>query len=197
MSTSTEIQDLVTPALQEAAAKLSHPLPLLQRAGERVAVDLRQHFLERDSEGNSKGYWRSNFWNTKVRAKTHFTGATDTEARVTISGKEFLHKLQGGTIHASPGKALAIPLTSEAKEAASKGPLRSSPLKLFIVKTASQVFLARLTGSGKKEAHGIEFLYVLKRSVTHAPDSRALPERGVLERGIDEVARNYMKEVLS
>ena len=187
------IQDMATPALQQVAAAMKHPKPLLTVVGRRVHNELKAHFIERDSEGNSKGWWRSHFWAKTVARATHFVGATDNEATVAISSPEFQQKLHGGTITAKSGKMLAIPLTSAAKAAGSP---RENNLKLFIVKTASQVFLARLTGSGKKAAHGIEFLYILKHSVTQQADRRALPDPYRLSRAIDEEAVGFLKDVL-
>jgi len=190
MSMTIEITDTVTPALTALARQVEKPRDMLAASGRRLSHELREHFIRRDSEGNQHGDWRSHFWAKKVKAVTHFVSASDTEAIVVIASREFLHKLKGGTITAKEGKMLAIPLNSAAKQAGSP---RESGLKLFLVKTPSQLFLARLTGSGKKAAHGIEFLYILKRSVTQAADPRALPPMIYLESVVLDEAKQYLE----
>ena len=199
MSNQAVVEDLASPALDAIARKCQHPQALLSVLGKNVELELKEHFGRRDSEGNKQGWWRSHFWHG-IADKTHFVGATDREATITISSPEFLQKLHGGTITPKNGKMLAIPLTSEAKQ---KGAPRKWTARyklpgqwnqsnaLFVLKTASAVFLARKTGSGK-EARGVEMLYLLKRSVTQSADARALPPKLFLDSMIEHEALRYL-----
>ena len=190
MSAAMEITDLATPMLQRIASKMQHPQPLLAAAGAGVETELHRHFDERNAEGNKQGWTRSDFWLRKVKDHTRFQGATDREATVSIASREFLHKLRGGTITAKSGKMLAIPLSDFAKRMGSPREWNDRS-QLFVIKTTSQAFLARKTGNGEGKG-AIEFLYLLKHSVTQIADPRALPPIERLQGALDRAVTDFV-----
>ena len=114
LNAEVKIQDLATPKLDALLRQTKRPKGMLTVVGRRVENVLRDYFLQRNEEGNKQGWPRSNFWSQTVAAATRFEGATDTEATVRIASREFLHKLEGGTIRAKNGRMLARPSASKA-----------------------------------------------------------------------------------
>ena len=203
MTTGTvQITDTATPMLEATARQIRRPRALMAAVGKRVEKEYRAHFLKKNSQGNEKGWPRSNFWNRKVRQATVFEGATDTEATVNISSPELLHKITGGRVTPKRGKFLALPLTARAKAAGSprEGGWKGNSLTLrptskrgqFLLVEAVATSLSRSRGriTGGRETGG-EAQYLLVRSVTHKPDRTALPERIDIVRAIDDQTRQF------
>lgn len=187
---SAEIQDTATPILDKIAkiaAGRGLSQPLMQAAGEGVETELHKHFDSRDAEGNKNNWPRSHFWLRMVKDVTHFQGATNTEATVSIASRAFLQKLHGGEIRAE-GKKLAIPLTAEAK---AKGSPREwdERADLFCISVHGNAFLVRKRAGEKK----LDFLFVLKDSVHQDPDPKAMPAEGVLEEAINKAATDFVE----
>lgn len=107
-----------------------------------------------------------------------------------------LHKLHGGPVNANPGKALAIPLTPQARQAGS--PSRGKTPELFIFKSirTNKAFLARRwrgRGASKKK---LELWYILLKSVTHRAFPDSMPSRKtILQRSRRFLAR-YIRDRL-
>jgi len=163
---------------------------------------LRTHFDKKNSEGNKRGWVRSNFWSKIVKRGTVFTGATENEATVTIASREFVHKLRGGTVRAKSGRMLAIPLTNQAKAKGSPGDWTvKGDGKLSFVKTPKGAFLIYnrgfrskngLTAKGQKG----EAWYKLVASVRHLADPTALPPMAELEVAAMNAARDQIDKEL-
>jgi len=170
----------------------------MQAMGKGVENALRTHFDRKNSEGNKRGWVRSNFWSKIVKRGTAFTGATENEATVTIASPAFVHKLRGGTVRAKSGRMLAIPLTNQAKAAGSPGEWsKPGDGKLSFVKTPKGAFLIYNRGFRSKKgmtAKGQkgEAWYKLVASVRHLADPTALPESGVLEMAAANAARSQI-----
>ena len=164
-------------ALEAAARDLGRSRPLLAKLGKSLEKELRQHFLQRDREGNHHGWPSKHFWNREIRANTALTSVTEDQATVTIASPAMAQKVYGGTIRAKRGRFLAIPATQEAYEAGSP---REGGMHLFLVAESP-----RKGGmQGVFQPKGRFFLmgedglvhYWLKQSVTQAADPEALPD---------------------
>lgn len=192
MNAEVTIRDLATTRLDALLKQATRPKGMLSVAGRRVSNELRAYFLKRNEEGNKRNWPRSNFWSSVVAAATHFDGATDTEATVTIASREFLHKLEGGTIRAKSGRMLAIPLTAKAKEAGS--PREWDKKDLFVLKSKEEnrAYLAR-----KKGKSDLELLYLLIASVHQEKDPHALPPEGTLEAAAEDEAAKFLKRSMA
>jgi len=156
--------------IDNAAALLADPTPLLQAGGEGIETRLRKHFLERDAEGNKKGWPRKHFWNRVVRQATSLGEVTADRATVHIASPEFGLHLRGGTVTPKRGKFLAIPITAEAYKAGS--PREGNMPGLFFVRfpKGNRAYLSTQDGPQ----------YRLLKSVTIPADPRALPPEGDL-----------------
>jgi hypothetical protein len=192
-----ELEDNATPRLRGMLAALRRRKPLLERMGKAVEVRLREHFAARNTEGNAKGWPKRNFWNRVVRKATAFESATEEEASVAIASREFAQKLYGGTIRAQRGKYLAIPLTARAYRTGRPGLWSGAGLSLVKTPKAALLVenlhssLGRKGGGGR--IRGGEAQYLLVKSVTQAPDPRALPSSTKLTNAALMVARTYVE----
>ena len=193
LNAEVKIQDLATPKLDALLRQTKRPKGMLTVVGRRVENVLRDYFLQRNEEGNKQGWPRSNFWSQTVAAATRFEGATDTEATVRIASREFLHKLEGGTIRAKNGRMLTIPLTEEAKKKGSPSEWNDKK-DLFVLKSKKEnrAYLARK--KGKKD---LELLYLLIASVHQEKDPRALPPKGTLEAAAEDEAGKFLERSLA
>jgi len=173
--------DRITPELRRIAAELGgNTRRLMAAAGKEMERALRNHFHERDNEPNARGWPKKHFWRKEVSANTALTEVAERRAVVSISSPAFAHKVTGGTITPKRGKALSIPLTSEAYLAGSAS--------LFPRKLHPQ-------GRSLADEQGVA-QYALVRSVSHDPDPRAWPERETLENAILIRAQAFLARVL-
>lgn len=186
-----EIRDTATPALQALFKDAASSQRRMAALGKRVEVELHRHFDRKNSEGNKRGWVRSNFWSRVVKKATAFQRATADEATVSIASREFMHKLRGGTVRAKSGRMLAIPLRSQAKAAGSPGEW-STPGdgQLSFRATARGAFLFRNRGRGRAP----ELWYKLVASVRHLADPTALPAAGVLDAAVADQAEKEIAE---
>lgn len=194
------ITDNATERVQALFANPAVARRRMQAIGKRVEVDLRKHFDRKNSEGNRRGWVRSNFWSRVVKRGTSFTGATENEATVTIASREFVHKLRGGTVRAKSGKMLAIPLRSQAKAAGSpKEWSTPGDGQLTFIRTKKGAFLFRnrgFRGRGGIKGQRLEAWYKLVASVRHMADPTALPEEGVLSAAVaDQAEKEIAAEI--
>lgn len=153
-------------AMASIGRTLASTRPLMAACGKRLEKSLRAHFLQRDREGNKRGWPSRHFWNRTVRANTALATVTAEAATVAIASPEFAQKLYGGTIRPKRGKALAIPITAQAYAAGS--PREGGIEGLFRPK--GRRFLAVRDAGG-----ALRVQYVLVSQVTQAADARALP----------------------
>ena len=101
--------------LVEVQGKLKNPKALNTALGKRLARELQGHFSARNSEPNTMGATKTNFWET-VSGLTQLTDVNETEATVSIGEVRFRIHLHGGTIKPTGGrKFLTIPLIPEAR----------------------------------------------------------------------------------
>lgn len=159
-------RDEVTPALRRLlreATGSSGLSAVLGRAGRNVLV---AHFRERNQTPNRLGGKRTNFWSRVAES----VDAPRVEGRgiiIRVAHPAIGQKVHGGTIVPRKAKALAIPVAARAHGLSP----RSIPGLIFIPSQGGQSvgFLAL------RNAGNLQFLFVLKKSVTQAPDPLALP----------------------
>ena len=182
--------EVTSARLRAVAAQVQHPRQLMQACGARVEKDLKAYFLLRDKESNRHGWWKSHWWNREVAQNTAYQGATDSEATVSISSKQFAHRLQGGTIKGHP--YLALPLTEQAKRLGSPGEWskKGDGQLTFIRSRLGSCYLF----PGEGQAHDASYLLV--RSVTQKADPRALPPITDLEAGVDDTANKFLERAM-
>lgn len=194
------ITDNSTARVQAIFANPATARRRMQALGKRVEVELRNHFDRKNSEGNKRGWVRSNFWSRVVKRSTSFTGATETEATATVASREFVHKLKGGTVRAKSGRMLPLPLRSQAKAAGSpKEWSTPGDGQLVFIKTRKGAFLFRnrgFRGTGSIKGQRLELWYKLVASVRHLADPTALPADGVLDAAVaDQAEKEIAAEV--
>lgn len=190
------ITDTATPALKTKAERIARSKRRMEAIGEEVANVLRAHFLAKNTAGNKKGWWRSNFWTDVVMNATSRTGATDRTATVSIASREFIHVLKGGVIRAKSGRNIAIPLTSEAKQKGSPGEWsQKGDGQLIPIRTGRGLFLFRnlgFRGRGRTKGQRLEVWYKLVTSVRHLADPTALPPRQQI---LDAINAQLQREI--
>jgi len=193
MSTATRlISDGITPDLDRIAGQLRNKRPLMAALGKQLQVDLRAHFMDRDSKPNKRGFPRKHFWRKAVAMHTALTEVAEHSATVTIDSPELMHKITGGTITPQTARALSIPLSPEAYRA---GRARLFPRPLtMVVRPGKPPLLVETGVIGKAKSWKLH--YVLLKSVTHAADPRALPEPGTLQKSLLVRAREHLDRVL-
>ncbi|MDR2845635.1 MAG: hypothetical protein LBV28_06075 [Puniceicoccales bacterium] len=109
MQTNISIEDKASPALQKLLSNLLQRQPLLTRLGKTVEVELRNHFAEKESEPNKRGWPKQHFW-ARIRRATAFTGADNDKATVSIAAPAFLDKVNPAGVYTKAKGAYAIPL---------------------------------------------------------------------------------------
>jgi len=174
-------------ALALAARRLANTRPLVAKLGKTLEVRLRAHFLERDREGNRRGWPRKHFWNREVRQNTALVAVSESTAVVAVASPAFAHKLEGGTLRPKRGRALAIPLTAEAY--AKGSPREWDP--------ADRALLFRPKGTRilavpKPGGDGFEPMFALEGAVTQEKDPRALPDRTAMADELGAVAEAHV-----
>lgn len=119
---------------------------------------------------------------------------------VTIVQRGFRHQVKGGTIRPSgrisaitgkPITHLAIPIHKEAHGFVPSDDKFKGKLFLLRSEERNQALLARQKGRGKRAT--LEFLYVLKTSVTKQPDPTLLPERTAIHAAIHAELKKYLE----
>lgn len=173
--------------------------PMMRRLGKRAEVELRDHFRARNSEPNKRRWPKQRFWG-RIRRATAFSGATDTQATVTIADPAMAAKIHGATIRPVEAKALAIPLR---KEAYGKRPSAGLIPNLFVLRTKKGAFLAASTmkrrgrrRSGPK-GQRLTIYWKLVKSTTVPRDPRALPEQQFMGARLRAEAERFIQSKIT
>ena len=160
----TIIKDTATPELKEMIRKVDPPRPLLSVLGRKLEGVLRKHFAEKEALPPKRAGWpKQHFWE-QVRNATTFTGATDTEAVVTVADPRFAMRVHGGDIYPKEKRALAIP---QDPRAAGIYPSAHLIPGVFKVKGTNRLVI--------KENGALVTLWRLYSHVTMPKDPTALP----------------------
>lgn len=174
-----KFSDGISPELRRIARELRNTRPLMAAAGKELERGLRNHFWERDSETNSRGWAKKHFWRKEVASNTALTAVSDSSATVTVASPAFAHKVTGGTISPKRARALSIPLTSQA----------------YLAGSAS-LFPRKLHREGGRLMDEEDIAqYALAKSVDQEADARAWPEPERIEPAILARARAHLARV--
>lgn len=168
------------------AAALDHPRPMFAEAGKHTEVAQRQHFRQRDAEGNANGWPSRHFFLRQGRDVTSVTAVSDQGATVTVASVEMRHKLDGGDVSPKRGKYLAIPKTQEAYK---QWPRNWQGDRLF--RPRGKKYLA--TSDGQT----LTVQYILVDGVHHDPDPRVLIDLEQEANAHLQIATKYLDRQLS
>lgn len=185
------IKDTATPALMRLLAQAKSAGPM-QAAGQRVAVLLRTHFRDANSQRpNRKGWPRQNFWAGFAR-RVSLGPTSPGRAVIHIQDPQgaLRHKLSGGVVRPKRGKMLAIPLTGEAYKRGAQARIPDAFPDAFVIRTAKGAWIVRdkyaTRGSGRRrngiKGQRLQFLFRLVPKVRHAADPKALPDTKTMSR---------------
>ena len=158
-------RDEVTPHLRRLLRESESDSPLGRVLGRAASNELKKHFRARNQTGNKLGGKRTNFW-SRVAQSVQSPVARPGNIIVPINHPAIAQKVFGGTITAKKTKNLAIPISPKAH---GKSPRVFTGLQ-FAMTGAGVKLLGLKDGEG-----AMEWLYVLKKSVTQSADPKALP----------------------
>lgn len=188
MKINLTVKDGATAELQAFEAKLSGEgrQRLLTRAGKRLEVLLRKHFLAKDARPNKRGWPKQHFW-LRMRRATALTKADHRRAVVTVADPAFAAKVYGATIRAKESRALTIPLRPE-----SYGRRASEFDGLFLLRSRKgNAFLARPRQDG--ESLRASLLYLLKKTVRTPADPTALPPASAVDQQMQRAIASHLR----
>ena len=157
-------RDEITPHLRKLMREAESNGPLARVLGRAGANTLKKHFRSRNKTPNKLGGTRTNFW-SRVAESVQSPLSRPGKIVIPVSHPAIAQKVFGGIITPKKAKNLAIPIDPKAH---GKSP-RVFPLLQFAMTRAGVKLL------GIKENGGMKWLYVLKSSITQAPDPKALP----------------------
>ena len=163
------ISDTATPELNKLIDGMRNKRPMMYAAGKAAEKAMKAYYAKLPN--NRKGFPSRGFWVTEGVKKTQLVSYDEHAATIVVDSVAMAHRFYGGTVYPKRAKALAIPITAEAYQAAS--PIRfPRPLTLVVRKNRPPLLIE--TGIiGQSTAWTIH--YVLLKSVTHKADKRAMP----------------------
>ena len=162
-------------------------------AADAVAVQVRGWFISRNA-GRSR-HASSNYW-------SHAAEAIHTEADA-LSGAVIVRHpgvawhYRGGTIHARPGKALAIPLRDEVY-GVWPSEFFKSRRDAFVWRKGDKAFLAAAPGKGARRGNRtLRLLYILLKSVSKDADPTVLPPLDAQTAAASDAVRELVRLALA
>lgn len=186
-------KNTATPALQDLWNKVSPGqrkdlMAVLGRTAERV---YRQWFRARNADSpNREGFPRSNFWSKRIAGATAYDPAqtTDDKAAVVIADPAINAKVYGGTWGAKTAANLSIPLKGLVYGVNPRA--NTIPGLRFIPNPRHGANVTGWLATGQ----GAETIYWwrLQRTVTVAPDPRALPPRDSVMTALLGAAKRFL-----
>jgi hypothetical protein len=177
-------KDEVTPHLRRLLKEADTNSPLSRVLGRAASNELKKHFRARNANSANKlGGKRTNFW-TAVGASVQSPVPSPGKIVIPINHPAIAQKVFGGTITPKRAKNLAIPISPKAH---GKSPRVFTGLQ-FAATRAGVKLLGLKDGNG-----GMEWLYVLKKSVTQAPDPDALPKDAKVADAMTKAGDIYLR----
>lgn len=169
---------------------LSDTVPIIDAMRTAMFREFRLHFTAKDAQGNRNGWWRSHFWYRQVSQRMALGSLTPTRGEIDIASAPFAHKIKGGVVVPVKARALAIPLTSDAKRLGRPALVRNDKRFQYApIKKGKMVgMIFALKGRGKKKTR-VPF-WVLLESVYHAADPSAEPVQSAVEDSVRAAARS-------
>jgi len=159
-------------------------------AAEAVARDLRPWFVARNAQKSR--HTESNYW-AQVAEAIHTTASTES-GTITIRHPGIRWHRYGGTIHAKPGKAMAIPLR-DALYGVWPSEYFPSRKDAFVFRHRGKAFLAARPERGVGQGRGkrqLRILYLLLKSVSKGPDESVLPPAAQMQATAAEAVNTFI-----
>jgi hypothetical protein len=185
-------RDEVTPHLRRLLKESESDSPLGRVLGRAASNELKKHFRERNQTGNKLGGTRTNFWSS-VAQSVQSPVARPGNIVVPISHPAIAQKVFGGTITAKKAKNLAIPIHPKAH---GKSP-RVFPALQFAMNSAGVKMLFLNSNRNAKgqflKGTTMQVYYILKPSVTQAPDPNALPKDAAVGEAMTRAGDIYLR----
>jgi hypothetical protein len=164
---------------------------MLTVAGKSVEVELRRHFMQLDTRGNSMGWPRKHIWH-KISSATLLGRVTKDSATVAITNPIFNMKLYGGVVTPKRTRTLAIPNTAAAYSAGSpREGVAPSSLKVLKFRKSGALALAEVSGKA------ITVWYWLVKRATIKADPEALPSMEELESKVGRTVDAFVQRQLA
>ena len=173
-------QDSLSPDLRRLIREAESNGPLARVMGRAVANTLRKHFRERNRTPNALGGARTNFW-SRVAESVQTPHQAGSKIVVAVSHPAIAQKVFGGTVRPSRWKNLAIPIHPSVHDIRARSIIEQLR---YIKKPTGVALFVRITDGTP--------LYVLKKSVTQAPDPKALPTDAAMEKAVTTAARIHL-----
>jgi hypothetical protein len=178
-------RDGITPHLGKLLKQAGASGPLAHVLGRAGANELKRHFRARNAANPNKLKGkRTNFWSAvaaSVQAPTYGPG----RIVIAVTHPAIAQKVHGGTITPKKVKHLAIPIHPAAH---GHSPRVFSDLHFAMTKAGVKLLYRR--GGG-----GIEWLYVLKQSVTQAADPKALPADAAMGKALTTAGKIHLRGI--
>ena len=163
-----KVHDSISPRNREMIMEMKRPARLMKVLSVTMRDTYSQYFTE-------LGFPFSNLVRPYLLSTPEYSDFHASAIVTGTGGAIYSHKITGGTVRPKTAKYLAIPLTSKARKWGSPRENRHNGLEL--TKRNSTWFLKErdyVKKVGKKWKRIISDLqYVLVKSVTHKPDTRA------------------------
>lgn len=177
-------KDEVTPHLRKLLRQAASDGPLAKVIGRAGANELKKHFRARNTKPNKLGGKRTNFWSavaSSVQSPTFGPG----RIVIAVNHPAIAQKVHGGTITPRKAKNLAIPIHPAAH---GNSPRVFSDLHFAMTKAGVKLLYRK--GNG-----GIDWMYVLKKSVYQDPDPEALPKDAAMGAALERAAGIHLRAI--
>lgn len=179
-------RDEVTPHLRRLLRQADSNGPLAKVLGRAGANELKKHFRARNTANPNKlGGRRTNFWSA-VAQSVQSPQTFPRRIVIPVNHPAIAQKVHGGTITPKKAKNLAIPIHPAAH---GKSPRVFSNLQFAMTRSGTQLLGLR-SGSG-----GIDWLYVLKKSVTQSRDPNALPKDRDMGAALEKAGDIHLRKI--
>ncbi|MEO5915569.1 MAG: hypothetical protein ABIS50_15150 [Luteolibacter sp.] len=183
MITLTLTKDEITPDLRKLLKEAESDSPLGSVLGRAAANTLKKHFRQRNTVPNKLGGARTNFW-SRIAESVQAPRQEPGRIIVPVSHPAIAQKVFGGTITPKKAKNIAIPIDPRAH---GKSP-RVFPLLEFAVMKSGAKLLGLKNGRG-----GMDWLYVLVKSVKQDADPNALPKPETMAESLTKAGEIYLR----
>lgn len=158
-----------------------------------VAIQVRSWLIDRNAQKSK--HTSSNYWAQAAEATSSEADATS--GRVIIRHPGVAWHRYGGTIHAKPGKALAIPLRDEVYGVWPSEQFQSRDDAFVWRSPKGSAFLAAKKGKGVKSGNRtLRLLYLLLKSVSKSADTTVLPSHADMSVAAADALRQMVRLAL-
>ena len=178
-------RDEVTPHLRKLLRQAGTSGPLAKVLGRAGANELKRHFRQRNADSpNRLGGRRTNFWSA-VAASVNSPNFLPGRIVIPITHPAIAQKVHGGTITARKAKNLSLPIHPAAH---GRSPRTFSGLQFAMTRTGTKLLGLRRNG-------GIDWMYLLKPSVTQDRDPAALPPDRAVAAALEKAGDIHLRRI--